>query len=172
MALTGAERKRRYRERHPDRIREQNRVWREANPEKKQKANASWRNTNPRPEQDPERARECAAIWYRENKDRRAQTSAAWRRANPDKVAEYQRRRRARKLGTDPDLTPEQWNEILDEFGHRCAYCASDGPLERDHVWPISRGGRHTRDNVVPACRSCNASKGSRILAEWMRFVQ
>ena len=41
-----------------------------------------------------------------------------------------------------------------------CAYCgATDRPLQRDCVLPISRGGRYTLDNVVPACGSCNASK-------------
>ena len=32
-------------------------------------------------------------------------------------------------------------------------------PLQRDCVLAVSRGGWYTLDNVVPACRSCNASK-------------
>ena len=48
---------------------------------------------------------------------------------------------------------------------HRCQYCA--GPAETvDHVVPRSRGGRHTWDNVVAACRRCNAGKRDRLLAE------
>ena len=34
---------------------------------------------------------------------------------------------------------------------------------------PISRGGRYTLDNVVPACRSCNASKCNDEVTSWMR---
>jgi hypothetical protein len=34
---------------------------------------------------------------------------------------------------------------------------------------PISRGGRYTLLNVVPACRSCNASKCNAELTSWMR---
>lgn len=36
---------------------------------------------------------------------------------------------------------------------------------------PIARGGHHTSSNVVPACRSCNASKGKKTLAVWLGFV-
>ncbi len=58
----------------------------------------------------------------------------------------------------------------LQELWQGCAYCgASDGSLQRDCVLPISRGGRYTIDNVVPACRSCNASKCNHEVTGWMR---
>jgi hypothetical protein len=41
--------------------------------------------------------------------------------------------------------------------------------LQRDCVLAISRGGRYTLDNVVPACRSCNASKCNDEVTSWMR---
>lgn len=42
-----------------------------------------------------------------------------------------------------------------------CQYCA--GPAENlDHVLPRSRGGTHTWENVVAACRRCNTRKGNR----------
>jgi 5-methylcytosine-specific restriction endonuclease McrA len=48
---------------------------------------------------------------------------------------------------------------------HRCQYCA--GPAESiDHVIPRSRGGTHTWENVVAACRPCNVSKRDRLLSE------
>jgi hypothetical protein len=36
-------------------------------------------------------------------------------------------------------------------------------------VQPISRGGRYTLGNVVPACGSCNASKSNDEVTSWMR---
>ncbi|MBT5864880.1 MAG: HNH endonuclease [Ilumatobacter sp.] len=33
----------------------------------------------------------------------------------------------------------------------------------------MSRGGRYTLDNIVPACRSCNASKSNGEVTTWMR---
>ena len=42
-----------------------------------------------------------------------------------------------------------------------CQYCAA--PAENlDHVIPRSRGGTHTWENVVAACRRCNAKKENR----------
>ncbi len=49
--------------------------------------------------------------------------------------------------------------------GHRCQYC--NAPAENiDHVIPRSKGGPHTWENVVAACRPCNARKMDHNLAE------
>jgi hypothetical protein len=67
------------------------------------------------------------------------------------------------------DLTAEQWAALTAAWGG-CAYClAGDRPLQKDCVLPISRGGRYTVDNVVPACSSCNASKCNDEVTGWMR---
>lgn len=50
-----------------------------------------------------------------------------------------------------------------DEF--RCQYCGGDAE-SIDHVVPRSRGGAHVWENVVAACRPCNAGKGDRLLSE------
>ncbi len=42
-------------------------------------------------------------------------------------------------------------------------------PLQRDCDLAISRGGRYTIDNVVPACGSCNASKCNDEVTGWLR---
>ncbi|SFI19126.1 MULTISPECIES: HNH endonuclease [Microbacterium] len=79
------------------------------------------------------------------------------------------RRRAKRVAASGSDLTAAQWSAILDAWA-RCAYCGADGvALQRDCVLPISRGGRYTVDNVVPACRSCNASKRNDEVTSWMR---
>ena len=36
-------------------------------------------------------------------------------------------------------------------------------------VQALSRGGRYTLDNIVPACRSCNASKCNDEVTGWLR---
>ena len=57
------------------------------------------------------------------------------------------------------DLSPEQWDALRSEWSG-CAYCrVTDKPLQRDCVLALSRGGRYTLENIVPACRSCNTSK-------------
>jgi 5-methylcytosine-specific restriction endonuclease McrA len=67
------------------------------------------------------------------------------------------------------DLTPAQWAALQQEWAG-CAYCgATTEALQRDCVLAISRGGRYTLDNVVPACRSCNTSKCNDEVTTWMR---
>jgi 5-methylcytosine-specific restriction endonuclease McrA len=69
----------------------------------------------------------------------------------------------------DNDLTAEEWSDLLDAWGG-CAYCRAEGPaLQRDCIMPISRGGRYTLENVVPACASCNASKSNDEVTGWLR---
>ena len=46
---------------------------------------------------------------------------------------------------------------------------ATGTPLQKDCVLPISRGGRYVLANVVPSCRSCNASKCNTEVTSWMR---
>ncbi|MBX3313635.1 MAG: HNH endonuclease [Actinobacteria bacterium] len=48
---------------------------------------------------------------------------------------------------------------------HRCQYCG-DRAETLDHVVPRSRGGTHTWDNVVAACRPCNVRKADHLLSE------
>ncbi len=67
------------------------------------------------------------------------------------------------------DLSAEQWAALTAAWAG-CAYCrATDRPLQKDCVLPISRGGRYTVENVVPACPACNASKCNDEVTGWMR---
>jgi 5-methylcytosine-specific restriction endonuclease McrA len=67
------------------------------------------------------------------------------------------------------DLTDAQWAALQTAWAG-CAYCGrSDQSLQRDCVLAISRGGRYTLENVVPACRSCNTSKCNDEVTGWLR---
>lgn len=63
-------------------------------------------------------------------------------------------------------VTPPLTNrELFRRDRHMCLYCGrshGDHELTRDHVKPLSRGGRDHWSNVVAACRRCNAHKGGR----------
>ena len=89
--------------------------------------------------------------------------------ASRTRRARYAKRRANRMAKREHDLTDEQWAALIDAWGG-CAYCeTSDGPFQKDTVLAISRGGRYTLDNVVPSCRSCNASKCNDEVTGWMR---
>jgi 5-methylcytosine-specific restriction endonuclease McrA len=79
------------------------------------------------------------------------------------------RRRKRRVAAVVNDLTPAQWAAIKAAWTG-CAYCGvTEVPLQRDCVMAISRGGRYTVDNVVPACAACNASKCNDEVTGWLR---
>ncbi|WP_194861686.1 HNH endonuclease [Dietzia sp. SYD-A1] len=83
--------------------------------------------------------------------------------------ARYAKRRQRRLSRVDNDLTASQWADLLHAWAG-CAYCRSPSPaLQRDCVMPVSRGGRYTLENVVPACASCNASKHNSEVTGWLR---
>jgi 5-methylcytosine-specific restriction endonuclease McrA len=89
--------------------------------------------------------------------------------AGNSRRARAARRRQRRVAAAINDLTDEQW-AALKLAWNGCAYCgATSGTLQRDCVMAISRGGRYTVDNVVPACASCNASKCNDEVTGWLR---
>lgn len=54
---------------------------------------------------------------------------------------------------------------LFSRDGHLCLYCGGEfgrAHLTRDHVVPLSRGGRDVWENVVSACFQCNSRKGGR----------
>jgi len=66
--------------------------------------------------------------------------------------------------------TPPLLNKTLfSRDSYRCMYCGDSfhhSALSRDHIVPISRGGKDIWTNVVSACKRCNSHKGNRLLVE------
>lgn len=53
--------------------------------------------------------------------------------------------------------------EVFLRDNYTCQYCGTrTKDLTLDHVLPRHRGGQHTWENLVSACRACNHRKGSR----------
>jgi 5-methylcytosine-specific restriction endonuclease McrA len=88
---------------------------------------------------------------------------------NRSRRARAARKRKRRMDRVEHDLTDEQWAALRDAWGG-CAYCgATEKALQRDCIMALSRGGRYTLDNIVPACGSCNASKCNDEVTGWLR---
>ena len=61
-------------------------------------------------------------------------------------------------------IPPLTNRELFLRDGYLCMYCGRETPerqLTRDHVVPLSRGGKDRWANVVTACRSCNNAKSN-----------
>ena len=55
-----------------------------------------------------------------------------------------------------------------------CYYCGRLTPAKKltmDHIVPISRGGKSTKGNVVPACKDCNHAKKQLLPMEWEKYL-
>ncbi len=71
------------------------------------------------------------------------------------------------KRGRHPkrNVPPLSNHELFRRDARLCLYCGrefNEYGLTRDHVIPLSRGGRDVWSNVVSACKSCNTRKGGR----------
>lgn len=100
--------------------------------------------------------------------------NSKWQRDNPDKVRAKAQRRRALKANAEGSFTADEWKFTLEVLDYRCVYCGihkDDTPekwLEADHLTPLSRGGDNYIDNIAPACKSCNCSKGTKTFDEFI----
>lgn len=56
-----------------------------------------------------------------------------------------------------------------------CYYCGQavkHQDLTMDHLVPLARGGRSTKDNLVPCCKECNNQKKSLLPIEWDEYLE
>ena len=172
------ERKRQWRKDNP----EQDKQWCENNPEKVAISKKLWREKN------PNYHKEYSKEWNKINKERYEKNNKKWREENKEHFREYintynlmwiktdkgkavaQRRqfkRRAIFKNAINTLTAKEWLDILEAYDYRCAYCDVEFncelPPTKDHVIPMSKGGNNTKENIVPACLSCNCRKNDKL---------
>ena len=56
-----------------------------------------------------------------------------------------------------------------------CYYCGKvfkPGDLTMDHIVPLARGGRSTKDNLVACCKECNTRKKTLLPMEWEEYMR
>jgi len=56
-----------------------------------------------------------------------------------------------------------------------CYYCGrvfEPGDLTMDHIVPLARGGRSTKDNLVACCKECNNRKKTLLPIEWEEYME
>jgi 5-methylcytosine-specific restriction endonuclease McrA len=137
----------------PERRREYGREWIRKNAEKAREAMRRWRVAH------PEEHNEKNRLYYARHREERLAQSAAYHREHPEVGRARWQNYRARRVAAAGSFTSAEWLAVVEEHAGRCAYCGEGGPLEADHRIPLSRGGTNAIDNILPACRRCNAKK-------------
>jgi 5-methylcytosine-specific restriction endonuclease McrA len=137
----------------PERRREYGRGWIRKNPEKAREAMRRWRAAHP-----DEHSEDSRAYYLRHRQERLAQ-SAEYHAEHPEVGRARSINYRARQSAAAGSFTSAEWLALVEAHAGRCAYCGETGPLEADHRIPLARGGTNTIDNILPACRRCNARK-------------
>ena len=179
-----------YYQKNKEHRREYNKNWRSEHKEYFKEYAKEWYTKNK--EKISERHKKYCKKHYQENRERCIEQTKQWQKNNPEyqkqwwegnpeyysnwmktekgKAANQRRQttRRARERKIINTLTADEWLDILEEHNYICAYCGIEFDCEklptRDHIIPISRGGDNTKENVVPACRSCNAKKHNKMI--------
>jgi 5-methylcytosine-specific restriction endonuclease McrA len=105
--------------------------------------------------------------WQRRNKEKLSPGKKRYQTNHREQYNAYGQQRRARKNKLECTFTPEQWQEILIKFNHKCAYCGEEKPLTQDHFIPLSKGGEYSSNNIIPACQSCNCRKNAQDFFKW-----
>lgn len=91
-------------------------------------------------------------------------------KAHPERKRLSEAKRRAQKYKVSFSYSIEAWEECKEYFKKSCAYCGDKNKrLTQDHFIALSKGGEHTKNNIVPACARCNCSKNVKDFFEWYK---
>jgi len=175
---TSAQRTRKYRQSHPEKVKAGKRDWEARNPEKvkaqKQSSHIRCKDKNNRCSRDwhyanIDHVKQQRSEHYLEHRDEIIARVVQYQRDNPDQFHAVQHRRRAREMGSEGTFTADDIQTIYTEQEGRCAYCGMTlhGDFQIDHVHALARGGTNWPDNLALACSSCNASKSDKTPDEW-----
>jgi 5-methylcytosine-specific restriction endonuclease McrA len=148
-------------------MKESNKNWRENNPKynKKhyqEKKDILKANSKKNREENPEYIKK----WLKDNPE----YMKKWAKTEKGKAVNQRGHSKMRAKGRKiiNTLTVQEWQDILKEHNFKCVYCGKDlfdlfTKPTRDHIIPIDKGGENVKENVVPACRSCNSRKHNKM---------
>jgi 5-methylcytosine-specific restriction endonuclease McrA len=151
-----SEQKRNYYIENKDRIAERNKAYREANRDKLAEQNKAWRDAN---------------------KDKIVELGRTYRHANRrTRLIEDKQRRDRLAIQNDQTITTEFITELFSK-AKSCPYCGkkmfdvSENQKDvksLDHMIPLSKGGLHSRVNVIVVCQQCNSKKKDKDFYCWL----
>ena len=69
-----------------------------------------------------------------------------------------------------PKLAKRRYRQsIYEAWDYCCGYCSAPA-TSLDHIVPKFNSGSSHRNNLIPACRTCNQTKASLNMEEWYKI--
>lgn len=122
-------------------------------------------------DKNKEAQQERARSFYSKHKEHYASTMREWRQNNRERMrSHWAKRRLLKKLQRDETLV--DYSTVLERDGYvcyLCEKCVEPDDVHMDHVIPLSKGGRHSIDNLRVTHSKCNLAKGVKSLDEYRR---
>jgi len=96
-------------------------------------------------------------------------------KSNPDYKRLRNHKQRAKHYGVKYERVNIESIFVRDAY--KCKGCGTDVVRSKkykpnqatiDHMIPLSRGGTHTRDNLITLCHQCNCEKANKTWNEWV----
>ena len=93
-----------------------------------------------------------------------------------DYMQEYRQKQKQisqTNLCDDDNVFKASWKDVKSSFSFECAYCGKKESvvetLQQEHIIPFFNEGKFVLGNIIPACKSCNTSKGKKDLENWYK---
>ena len=136
------------------------------NADKVKSKRKEWRDEN------PEKVAIIRKRYYQKNKETIAEKFKEYSQTEAGREVKKRSsaKRRALKINSeDGTITKQSLSELRELQNNKCYYCEekldfiSENSVHLDHHIPLSKGGRHSIDNVKYTCKSCNLQKYSKM---------
>jgi len=163
-----------YRQENKEQIAEHQKQYYQDNKEHRLEYSKQWQKDNKEQvaerkkqyrEDNKERIAEYAKQYKQDNKEQILEYNKQWQKDNKELVNAKNAKRRAIKRGVTVENFTAQ--DVLDMWGTVCHICFDPIDLNdwhMDHVYPLSKGGEHSLNNVKPSHPKCNMVKGASII--------
>ena len=112
-------------------------------------------------------SKKCRGIkWKKKNWDNVLEWQREWfrkaRKKDPERFRQFVKDRRHRIRANGGKFTLEEWNVMKKKYNYTCPDCKRKEPeikLTIDHIIPLTKKGKHSKENIQPLCHSCNSRK-------------
>lgn len=118
------------------------------------------------------KAKKASRDRYNKDKAKWKQDVLDWQKQHPEETKAYKKNNKykRREVVSNSGITPKELSVWETTQPKICTYCNKmcKTDYQIDHIEPLSKGGKHSIDNLTISCPTCNQSKSNTSLLLWM----